>query len=132
MKSFYGYFMKKSKAILIPPLQRDYVQGERPDVINSFVDSLLDSLKTEGAKLDLNYIYGSEEDYSFVPVDGQQRLITLWLLHIYLFAHQTERTASFPVALRFASREFANDFSESILSHLDCLVQNENEGLKER
>ena len=120
--------MKESKNIMIPSLQRDYVQGERADVINPFVDSLLNSLKTEGAKLDLNYIYGSEEDDAFVPIDGQQRLITLWLLHIYFFAHQTERAASFPVALRFASREFANDFSESILVHLDYLVQNDNEG----
>lgn len=132
MKTFYGCFMKESKSIMIPSLQRDYVQGERPDVIVPFVDSLLNSLKTEGEKLDLNYIYGSEKDDSFVPIDGQQRLITLWLLHIYLFAYQTERAASFPVALRFASREFANDFSESILVHLDCLVQNDNEGLKER
>ena len=132
MKTFYEYFMKESKNIMIPSLQRDYVQGERADVINPFVDSLLNSLKTEGAKLDLNYIYGSEEDDAFVPIDGQQRLITLWLLHIYFFAHQTERAASFPVALRFASREFANDFSESILVHLDYLVQNDNEGLKER
>ena len=41
-----------SKTILIPLLQRDYVQGGREDVIVPFLDSLL---KTNQ---DLNYIYG--------------------------------------------------------------------------
>jgi len=43
-----------SKTILIPLLQRDYVQGGREDVIVPFLDSLL---KTNQ---DLNYIYGYE------------------------------------------------------------------------
>ena len=51
-----------SKTILIPLLQRDYVQGGREDVIVPFLDSLL---KTNQ---DLNYIYGYEEDGCFVPV----------------------------------------------------------------
>ena len=71
-----------SKTILIPLLQRDYVQGGREDVIVPFLDSLL---KTNQ---DLNYIYGYEEDGCFVPVDGQQRLTTLWLLYLYLYSRK--------------------------------------------
>ena len=56
-----------NKTILIPLLQRDYVQGGREDVISPFIDSLLEK------DTDLNYIYGYEEDGCFVPIDGQQR-----------------------------------------------------------
>lgn len=64
-----------NKTILIPLLQRDYVQGsEKSAVISPFLDALLEK------DCDLNYIYGYEKDGCFVPVDGQQRLTTLWLL----------------------------------------------------
>lgn len=61
-----------NKTILIPLLQRDYVQGsEKSAVISPFLDALLEK------DCDLNYIYGYEKDGCFVPVDGQQRLTTL-------------------------------------------------------
>ena len=69
-----------NKTILIPLLQRDYVQGGSEDVIGPFLDALIEK------ECDLTYIYGYEENGCFVPVDGQQRLTTLWLLHLYLFA----------------------------------------------
>ena len=77
----------KNKTILIPLLQRDYVQGSKESaVISPFLDALLEK------DCDLNYIYGYEEDGCFVPVDGQQRLITLWLLHLYLYACKKQTT----------------------------------------
>ena len=70
-----------NKIILIPRLQRDYVQGDKKSaIISPFLDALLEK------ECDLNYIYGYEEDGCFVPVDGQQRLTTLWLLYLYLYA----------------------------------------------
>ena len=66
----------KDKIIRIPMLQRDYVQGGKESIISPFIDSLLDV----GHTSDLNYIYGYTEQGYFVPVDGQQRLTTLWLL----------------------------------------------------
>ena len=66
-----------NKTILIPRLQRDYVQGSRKSaIISPFLDSLIEK------DCDLNYIYGYEEGGCFVPVDGQQRLTTLWLLYL--------------------------------------------------
>ena len=119
MSTFKEYFIDNQKHILIPALQRDYVQGERPDIIKPFIDELLFALKESTKKVDLNYIYGSEEDsVNFVPIDGQQRLITLWLLHLYLFTKQGKK---FNVKLCFYSREFANEFSMKLLDNLGSI-----------
>lgn len=98
--------------ILIPLLQRDYVQGGVESVISPFLDQLL-----SGKEVDLNYIYGYEEDGCFIPIDGQQRLITLWLLHLYISSRENVNV-SFTVDLSFKGREFANDFCEAIKKHL--------------
>lgn len=103
---------KGQTKILIPLLQRDYVQGGVESIISPFIDQLL-----HGKEVDLNYIYGYEENGCFIPIDGQQRLITLWLLHLYISSIE-EVNASFPVDLSFKGREFANDFCVAIKEHL--------------
>lgn len=104
-----------NKTILIPLLQRDYVQGGREDVISPFIDSLLEK------DTDLNYIYGYEEDGCFVPIDGQQRLTTLWLLYLYLYSRKHQMDA-FKVRMKFSFREYAEDFCERLYEHLDSLL----------
>lgn len=107
-----------NKTILIPLLQRDYVQGNKNSaIISPFLDALIEK------ECDLNYIYGYEENGCFVPVDGQQRLTTLWLLHLYLFASRN-RTCDYNVHMKFASREYAEDFCERIYEHLQDLLVN--------
>lgn len=108
-----------NKTIRIPLLQRDYVQGGREDIIAPFLDSLLET------EQDLNYIYGYEEDGCFVPVDGQQRLTTLWLLYLYLYAKKQQKN-KFNVSIRFVSREYAEDFCERLHEHLEELLKNGN------
>lgn len=77
--------MNNFKNIVIPSLQRDYVQGNQYDKIEPFIEYLLDGLNSDKG-IDLNYIYGIENDEgkTFYPIDGQQRLTTLWLLRMYL------------------------------------------------
>ena len=105
-----------NKTILIPLLQRDYVQGDRKSaVISPFLDALLEK------ECDLNYIYGYEENGCFVPVDGQQRLTTLWLLYLYLYAKQ-HKTSEYKVRMKFASREYAGDFCDRLHEHLEDLL----------
>ena len=106
----------KNKTILIPLLQRDYVQGGSEDVIGPFIDALIEK------ECDLTYIYGYEENDCFVPVDGQQRLTTLWLLHLYLFAFK-QRTNEFNITMKFISREFAEDFCESLHANIESLFK---------
>lgn len=109
-------FIKNHKDILIPELQRDYVQGATESVIVPFIDKLIDG------DCDLNYIYGYNENGCFVPVDGQQRLITLWTLYLYLHC-RIKPNNLFEVALSFQSREFANEFCQRLRVHLGPLLK---------
>ncbi|EIP97792.1 Protein of unknown function DUF262 [Opitutaceae bacterium TAV1] len=77
----------------IPLLQRDYAQGRDADaprvkqVRNAFLDALHVALaETENKPAHLDFIYGEVRDDAFEPIDGQQRLTTLFLLHWYLAA----------------------------------------------
>lgn len=79
--SFYQY-----NNIEIPLIQRDYVQGSnlQAEKRDAFIDSLYTALTDETAPCDLDFIYGTFENEAFFPLDGQQRLTTLYLLHWYL------------------------------------------------
>lgn len=76
--------------IEMPIIQRGYVQGandsKTEDIRENFIETLLSSLEdSENKKLHLNFIYGKvEEEQHFIPLDGQQRLTTLFLLHWYI------------------------------------------------
>lgn len=74
----------------IPMIQRDYAQG-RPEqhiVRDEFLAALRHALTlpSDHSKLplDLDFVYGSLINGAFQPLDGQQRLTTLFLLHWYL------------------------------------------------
>lgn len=77
--------------IIIPMFQRDYAQG-RPDkgstnVRREFIKALLFGVQADG--LNLDFIYGAGTGDTLIPLDGQQRLTTLWLL--YWLASRRER-----------------------------------------
>lgn len=82
--NFITFFTKHK--IEIPLIQRDYVQGSnlQSKKRNEFIDSLFEALKDEGKPCELDFIYGTENNGVFLPLDGQQRLTTLFLLHWYL------------------------------------------------
>ena len=92
--TFRGLFSRKSHdTVTIPIIQRDYAQGREAaeDIRAGFLDSLFNALTKEtgheSLPLDLDFVYGSIEDAgtaTFCPLDGQQRLTTLFLLHWYL------------------------------------------------
>lgn len=71
--------------IVIPLLQRDYAQG-RPgnqikDIRKRFLQDLYRAVNNNGIILD--FVYGEATKDEFIPLDGQQRLTTLFLLHWY-------------------------------------------------
>jgi hypothetical protein len=77
--SFWQLLEKRS--VEIPIIQRDYAQGReiKEKVRNDFLDALNNALK--GNFVELDFVYGSEENNVLQPLDGQQRLTTLFLLH---------------------------------------------------
>ena len=99
------------KKIKIPIIQRDYVQARENDekaeeVIEKFLDDLFDSLKNN-KNFHLDFIYGYKENEWFIPIDGQQRLTTLYLLHYYFSKKENKSMESeLTYETRTSSREF--------------------------
>jgi uncharacterized protein with ParB-like and HNH nuclease domain len=75
----------KNNLIEIPIIQRDYAQGRlgKENLRKSFLADLKKALD-DNAKMKLDFVYGSIENIKLNPLDGQQRLTTLWLLHWYV------------------------------------------------
>jgi hypothetical protein len=73
--------------IVIPKIQRDYAQGRddvhateiRNKILNKFIYTVI-----HRTSIDLDFIYGTNIGNEFIPLDGQQRLTTLFLLHWYI------------------------------------------------
>ena len=79
--------IKKYK-VTIPQLQRDYAQGRPDDNITQIRESLISECYgalNSSKELVLNFIYGEQKNGIFTPIDGQQRLTSLFLLHWYIF-----------------------------------------------
>lgn len=83
--------------VLVPIVQRDFAQGrpEAKEVRERFLRALHDALdrtRSGRASLDLDFVYGYRlpDSGRFVPIDGQQRLTTLFLLHWYLATQDEE------------------------------------------
>ena len=101
----------------IPIIQRDYAQGRDSaiDLRNRFLDSLLGAVKN-GKSLKLDFVYGDtslvKEKKIFRPLDGQQRLTTLWLLHWYvaLKAGELNNQKDIFLNLKYMVRESSEDF----------------------
>ena len=83
--SFCQLIENNKYSIVIPLIQRDYVQGKqnKEDVRKEFLGKLHEYFE-KGENQDLDFVYGYTKENEFIPLDGQQRLTTLFLLHTYL------------------------------------------------
>ena len=112
--------------IEIPIIQRDYAQGreEHESVRLNFLSAIKKSI-TEGKELNLDFIYGNivigtdNQLPIFQPLDGQQRLTTLFLLHWYAYKKEcmedrniSEILSHFAYETRISSREFCHELVE--------------------
>lgn len=120
----------KSSTIKIPQIQRDYVQGrDNTRVITnraSFAKELISSLKNN-KRITLNFIYGYYEDDCFIPIDGQQRLTTLFLLHFLVLSksgHKDELVykdrMNFSYQTRYTTNRFFKALYKSDVALLNC------------
>lgn len=94
----------KEHSIQIPLIQRDYVQGlalndKAKEKRDEFVKKLLNAILPKEKPYTLDFIYGARDSYDdnndnsegpFLPIDGQQRLTTLYLLH-WILAVKTNK-----------------------------------------
>ena len=105
--------------IEIPIIQRDYAQGRQgkniEQIRNKFLDAIFDKLKND-KNLHLDFVYGSQENGKFIPLDGQQRLTTLFLLHWYFGTKEKQDISNlknFTYETRASSREFCQGLVET-------------------
>lgn len=124
--SYNGLFeLRSSEApaverIEIPLIQRDYAQGRTSHTVRRIRDTFLGVLHqavTTDASVSLDFVYGELEDGTLRPLDGQQRLTTLFLLHWYL-AFRADRLdeangwKQFSYATRPGARLFSQRLTE--------------------
>ncbi len=123
--------LKARNGIEIPLIQRDYAQGRESakTVRRAFLDAIFDVMEKgkQGDELNLDFVYGTiSETCAFEPIDGQQRLTTLFLLHWAVF-WKTEKLADFKKLLvdektgvfrfRYRVRPGAERFFPALLEH---------------
>lgn len=110
--------------IVIPMLQRDYAQGRSKDEhqkdisirYSGLVDDIMSFLtdKTSPSTLKLDFIYGQsykkDNQTTFEPIDGQQRITTLWLVYWYIRwrrePQEDYNLGNFSYETRISSRDF--------------------------
>ncbi len=107
--------------IEIPLIQRDYAQGRRNPKADEIRETFLGVLHSAIAGPDpepvsLDFVYGEIERGTLQPLDGQQRLTTLFLLHWYIAARAGALDASAPWAkFSYATRQSARRFCERLV-----------------
>ena len=123
--SFNGLFARQSEdaprvdRIEIPIIQRDYAQGRDSDAVvrirTNFLEVLHNALTTE-TPTSLDFVYGDVNSGTLRPLDGQQRLTTLFLLHWYLAwrGDQLEQEKGWK-CFQYATRPSARQFCEELV-----------------
>ena len=97
-------------------IQRDYAQGRKSPEVDRIRKRFLSSIYTaltENKPLKLDFVYGDINDNKVLtPLDGQQRLTTLFLLHWYIARHEAVEDSKmeflhhFSYETRFSARTF--------------------------
>ena len=150
-KSFSFKSFLEQYHVVIPMVQRDYAQGRTTDDVTRVRNRFLDAIKSYLVKseddndvMKMDFIYGETEQVwstttanklekiIVTPLDGQQRLTTLYLLHWYaakkgvVEASNYEFLNNFTYDIRPSSRDFCSHLLQYVpdwsLSFHDQLV----------
>lgn len=103
------------ESIVIPKIQRDYAQGRKSAVRvrQNFLNALFKAIDNEDSSpIELDFIYGDFDSKNgiFYPLDGQQRLTTLYLLHWYIAKRLREKNINFLRKFSYETRESSKEF----------------------
>ena len=131
--TFMGLLSRYDK-ILVPMIQRDYAQGrvekKAQEVRSTLLNDIFDSSKD---RIHFDLIFGSKETRiidgqeatCFIPVDGQQRLTTLFLLYLY-------QQKACPMDAKLDLSKFSYDTRRAALDFCACIVKNKWETVPDK
>lgn len=128
--------------IVIPKVQRDYAYGRMDNKANEVRTKILNDLhdvlsgKHDGP-ITLDFIYGSKIEMGLIPLDGQQRLTTLFLLYLYAAKRkgvEMPELTKFTYQTRTSASRFCEKLSKGIISidwsqQPSCQIRDSNEFL---
>lgn len=127
--------------IEIPIIQRDYAQGRKGLYIKIKRELFLDEIfsvicDSEENDLKLYYIYGKIDGTTFIPIDGQQRLTTLYLLAYYLSSRENcfKNFLNLPeltYRTRFSAKNFTAELRQNPLDYTNGSAQKPSEKIKQ-
>lgn len=127
--------------IEIPIIQRDYAQGRKERNIrikrDLFLDEIFSVIFDSGNKdLKLYYIYGKVDGTTFIPIDGQQRLTTLYLLAYYLSSRENcfdefLKLPELTYRTRFSAKNFTAELRQNPLDYQNGSAQKPSEKIKQ-
>ena len=134
--TFWNLIKVQGYKIVIPKIQRDYVQGRANITVKrnreEFVKELIDSL-ADKKPMSLNFVYGTiQNGNEFIPIDGQQRLTTLFLLHLYVFAKNKDMEAigmlqkQFSYETRYTTYRFLKKLAKELPQMLEMARYDES------
>lgn len=135
----------QEKSLLIPQIQRDYVQHRTSYKVeksrSQLIESLINVVTGETKNINLNFVYGysdfifSESSVNgplkrfdcFVPIDGQQRLTTLYLLHLFVYAKaKSDDIDIFKNKLFYQTRKTTKIFINKLTEEIPNLIDSNN------
>lgn len=127
--------------IEIPIIQRDYAQGRKERNIKIKRELFLDEIfsvicDSEENDLKLYYIYGKIDGTTFIPIDGQQRLTTLYLLAYYLSSRENcfKNFLNLPeltYRTRFSAKNFTAELRKNPLDYTNDSAQKPSGKIKQ-
>lgn len=117
------------RGIEVPMIQRDYAQGRNnnaaKEIREIFLNNLLKGIESvvfeNKAPLELDFIYGYIESGTFIPLDGQQRLTTLYLIHWY-YAFKENRLSDLTLPFskfNYQTRQSSTDFLKKLSTEIN-------------
>ena len=121
-KYSFNDLLKQGK-VRIPKIQRDYAQGRVNRKVNEirkvFIHTLILVAKGKMDAAELDFVYGSNQDNAFEPLDGQQRLTTLFLLHWMMGVDLRQQDANHNMYSMFTyeTRNTSNEFCNELIQH---------------
>ena len=112
--------------IVIPQVQRDYAYGRSDEkavkvldiILSAMHDALVGENEDDATALAMDFVYGSKDNtLGITPLDGQQRLTTLYLLHLYASIKEPDgkKLRSPLLRFRYETRQSANDFCRKLI-----------------